>query len=566
MIFARPLTVGRGRSVVPRNGDMSENGETRSSDDGDSRGSLLAHLLLAAVLLELALHRLAVPGLRPVRVEPPGWHATLSWIANFAFYFAFVFAIVVLGRGLARAFTDRAARGHRASSIAHAITGAALIALSTAVVFAPRSELLIFILDAAFTLTLVVVIVAQVRPGGDLGARIGLVLLALPLVLHFYAPFALRFISGDDLGLPERVQVFGQWALVFSALATPYCFAPRPFTSSAARVLPFIVAMFVSLLSAIVIRRAGEVGMDLARDGLGVVLDPLAPMSMLALYIMALAAVAWTLVSCLAAVAPARRDIGVGIGLVLLGGYGFEWPLQYLLGFLGLLLIGSAARRVSGEERRPAHSSRVSQISDAKWSAFATALAEAIALDHSDESVPSKLTVADDDGLSRTHLVWTDRGHPVRVTFVRRDRQLASIEYLFGDSSAPGLAPAWTLWARAGSGDAGAHPSPPPCPAPASRLGVAGFDERFQMRDAADYGARMLGDQEMSQRASELLSGWLALWPKSGLRHRLVFGGSGHRLVTSLESLNDPNSWVEPFRDWLALLSAMTRNGIDENP
>src|SRR5690606_30313279 len=128
-------------------------------------------------------------------------------------------------------------------------------------------------------------------------------------------------------------------------------FAPRPFARAVARLVPLAAAVVVSVLGVIIVRQSYEAGMRLASHGLGVDIGPGAPAETLALYLLALSTIAWTLVACVTADAASRRDIGLGIGLVVLGGYGFAWPLQYLVSLVGLMSIGEAAARVAGEER-----------------------------------------------------------------------------------------------------------------------------------------------------------------------------------------------------------------------
>lgn len=485
--------------------------------------SLLVHLLLSCVVLELAVFRLAIPVLAPEdNAVPPYWHQVLSWVGLFLFYFASAFAVCVLARVLYLHIRRRRpyAFGVRIGLVVAG--GALLIAALLSLVRTP-SDTTTFVLDAVFTVALITLVVSQLTSRGDLGVRVGLVLLATPLVIHFYAPFALRFIDGD-LGLPDRVQIFGQWSLVFAALATPYCFAPRPFSLSAARLPPLVVAMFVAVVGSIIVRRSNEVGIELAKYGVGVDLTAGAPTSMWALYIMALAAVAWTLVSCLAAESPARRLVGAGLGLVLLGGYGFSWPLQYLVGFIGLLIIGSAATRVAAEEKGSAVGSARSQpIGDQTWQAYVAAVVEALRASGG-AGDPSAVSVRGAGGVQRTHVVWRRGSVPMRLTAVRAGGRIQYVDVLVGaeleDSAEP---PSWTMRARPSREFSLAHPEPPASSGKPRKLGDPDFDRRFQVRDSGDLSETLL-DAELRERAVALIDGWIAVWPERSLRFRVLPG------------------------------------------
>ncbi len=174
---------------------------------------------------------------------------------------------------------------------------------------------------------------AQLKPGGDAAAKVGLLLLAAPLLVHFYRDAGVRWVLGDEAlvsGLPERIAASGQWSMVLAALLSPYCFAPRPFMDSAGRLAPLVIGAFVGVTGAFVMRQSAEVGVKIASEGLGVDLGSGPPASQIALYLIALGSITWTLVACFIAPSAARRRIGVGLGLVVAAGYAFDWPLQYL--------------------------------------------------------------------------------------------------------------------------------------------------------------------------------------------------------------------------------------------
>jgi hypothetical protein len=407
------------------------------------------------------------------------------------------------------------------------VAAGAFIAASLIDMVAVPTRSLSLWLEFSFALSLAALVVAQTTRSGDLGARIGLVLLTAPLFIHFFGVVRALFLDGEEVvfsGLPERVQSLGQWSLVLAALVSPYCFAPRPFLRSAARVGPLVVGAFVGLIGALVLRQNYAVGMEIAMRGLGIDIGPMAPTSMIALYLMALGALAWTLTATLTAPAPARRRIGIGVGLVFVGGYAFAWPLQYLASLVGLMAIGDASRRVREQEREDPDEAphyRVPPISSEVWAAYVSALTEVLRGMQTPEDRPAfAVTVDSEGGIVRTHVAATLHGAPIRLSVERQDGSIASITVLVGELAEPPGAPSWTLHARPQTKIGAQHPEPPRTPAPVCRTGDETFDARFQIRDAASCTASLL-DDDMRGRAMTLIDGWLAIWSKQGLEYRV---------------------------------------------
>ena len=69
----------------------------------------------------------------------------------------------------------------------------------------------------------------------------------------------------------------------------------------------------------------------MATLAIGVSLDQDQADPRLAIYLLAFATLSWTLASCALASSPARRQIGAGIAMIVLGGYAFKWTHHYLL-------------------------------------------------------------------------------------------------------------------------------------------------------------------------------------------------------------------------------------------
>jgi hypothetical protein len=485
---------------------------------------MLPQLLLVVAATELAVYRLAVPALRPSEGEsPPGWHTVLSYAALFLFYFASAFAIAILIRALVK-LARAEHTGFRAPGYALVLTGAILLTYAVKSLLVVPSASDTFLLELGFALSLAALLAGQLRRGGDTAVKVGLLFLAVPLLVHFFRDAAVKWWLAPEAlweGAADRVDAYGQWSLVLAALMSPYCFAPRPFSDAAGKPAPLAIGAFVGLVGALIVRQSYEVGYLLAKRGVGVDLGAGAPTSQIALYLIALGSITWTLVSCFMAPSPARRRVGVGLGLVVASGYGFAWPLQYLAGLVGFLTISDAARDVGDEERgargtRATRGFRGPPVRLDAWQAYVAALVAALRARGYQAS-----TVSVED---RTHVLLLEASRvPVRLMVDRGDDSIRAIEVVCGRDLQGAQTPAWTMEARGRMLGGNAHPPPPRVRAPVVRTGDAEFDRRFRVRDGGRLTGRLF-DDGLRARATALLDGWMAFWPGQSLVYRVVPG------------------------------------------
>jgi hypothetical protein len=538
----------------------------------------LAHLppsqvLLAIVAGELVLNRLAVPALRPPGgTTPPVWHQVLDHLGLYAFHFASTLAACAL---LLELWRGRSRPGALARSLARfvewpdrepATTGApavhpvlrwigtGLAAVAGLAITLPASELMAFALQSAFAATLAVLVLHQIGRGGDRAAKIGIALVISPLLLHYWSPFAARVLDSEEAlwgGLQERVQFIGQWLMVIAALAAPFCFAPRPRLRAALQLGPLVAASFIATVGVLILRQHYEVGMLLASRGLGIDIGPGAPTAQIALYLLALGSITWTLAAGLLAPAPARREIAMGIGLIAAGGYSFAWPLQYLTCTVGVLVMNRAARRLP-EDQSDREESRLHAppVNDETWDSYVRALlaalqppgstgttgaapGEAPAGREADAPAPgpafapaaTRILTSRDEDVTHTHIVTTRRGCGIALRIERVRRCITAIELTVGEIPAQ-KEPDWTLNARPERGlGVGVHPPAPATSAPVRKTGDTGFDRRFRVHDRGDLTDRLF-DDGLRARTTALIDGWMACWKDTALRYR-VHPGQG---------------------------------------
>ncbi len=530
------------------------------------------------------MYRLAIPALVPSDGDqPPIWHAILTYVGLFLFYFATVLGLAIVVRQLVLFARNEHPYG-RWIGTALVVTGAGLSAYAVKAMIAVPSEDDTLMLELFFTAALFVVVAGQLRPGGDVATKIGLLFLAAPLLVHFYRDAAVRWVFGPEAlweGVADRVDAYGQWSMVLAALMSPYCFAPRPFSEAAGKLSPLAIGTFVGLVGALVMRQSYEVGYLLAKRGLGIDLGAGAPTSQIALYLIALGSITWTFVSCVMAPAPARRRIGIGLGLVVASGYAFAWPLQYVVGLVGFLTISEGAREVAEQEKAAksfaAARFRPPPIRPDAWQSYigglVTALrgrgyhASTVSIEDREEpaaaggggaAAAAKEPAGEGtSGVSRTHVLLLEAAPcPIRLFIERHEGSIRVLEIVCGRDPRSLGEPAWTLAARSERRFAGAqHPPPPPIRAPHHKSGDTEFDRRFRVRDAGEH-SEILFDDGLRARSIALLDGWMALWPGDALVYQLcpgqgtpldtpipvtqlAFGGGGpataDRMVTTLE-------------------------------
>jgi hypothetical protein len=481
------------------------------------------HLLVLVAVAELSVTRLASEKLRPAKgVAGPTWFEVLDYAGLFLRYLGTALAVVVLAVKVVELLRPRAQDG--AFPGLSRIWLAALLGLVAALAVAalvinPRMPLSFAFQSAWAAAILTMVVIALVRRH-DLGAAIGIAVLAIPLLAHYAAHFVgyvlLTKEEVYDLELDKRADDWGLDLMVLSALVTPYCFAPRPIARSITRLPPIVVAMLLGGLAAVIVRRDYIDAMRLGELFVGVDLMPGVSQNDLALYLLALATLAWTLTSCTIADGESRRDVGLGVGLVVLGGYGFGWSLHLLLSVIGLGVILEAAPRLRDDEAPRGLRPRTPPIDDDAWQAWIAQLADALRKDQPGEL--KTVTVRGDDDAATTLLVGDRHGAPYKVRFGRLGGALVSIDVVCGREVAETTRATFTLYARPELSRE-PHPEPPPA-GPPVHLDDAGFDARFRIRgDAAVVGA--LIDEPLRARATALLDGWVAWWHGVSLRYRV---------------------------------------------
>jgi len=515
------------------------------------------HVLLLVALCEVAINRVAVPMLRPGDRAPPSWHTYLDYAGLFLFYFAGTLAALLLAQ---RCLNAIGARASRRSSVAFALAGLATVLAATPLIIDAPAALSIT-LEVAFAASVLAIVVAAIGRRRDVGIQVGLAIIAVPLLMHSASVIGARFVWPEDTfdGPGLVLARGGVLALSLAALVTPYCFAPRPFARAVTRLVPVLCAMAVAGAGALLARGWYAALAKAAALAIGVELVG-QPDPRLAMYLLAVATLAWTLSACAIAPSSARRSVGVGLALLVLGGYGFKWPHHYLLPLFGFVLIADAVRSVRDEELAALPiGSETPPIADTAWSTYVgivtQQLRRALAEVHS-------LTTRGEAGLASTVIVGDAAGIPVRIRVERIEGSVLALDVVIGRDIDEVRAATLTVWAippRA----LGVNPAGPPA-APLFRTGDPQFDERFKTRGSA-LAFRKLFDEGLRARAVATIDGWIAYWDSESVRYR-VYPGRGapldHPMPLSDLALGRASATAERLVTVVELLVELASRGV----
>ncbi|MFT3693517.1 MAG: hypothetical protein QM831_10290 [Kofleriaceae bacterium] len=509
---------------------------------------------MAIAFLEVAINRIAVNGLRP-EGKPPGWYVALDYLGLFLQYFAGTLVLVLLGKHAIDRLRER--RDIR-DLIAQTLTVVAAAGAALQLVMKPPD---IMIVELTFAAAVIAVVISGLGRTRDLGMQLGLVTLAAPLLIHTLNVIGTRWLWPQTAydGKILEIQQAGVIALSVGALVSPYVFAPRPFGRAVTRPLPVIVAMVVAAGGAIAARLWYAKLAKLAVFAIGVSIEQDQADPRLAIYLLAIATLTWTLVSCAVTDSPARRQIGAGILFVVLGGYAFKWAHHYLLPLYGLTLIADAGRVVRDEELSAMPiTTTTPPVTDSVWQAYIAAVKTALGDFHT-------VTTRGEGGLVTTMLVGEKTGLAVRIRIERIEGSVIAFDIVVGREIDEVRGATLCLQAIPPSGT-GINPSGPPA-APLFKSGDADLDAHFKLRGNA-LAFQKLFDPSLRARAATTLDGWFAYWDKEGVRYR-VYPGRGapldHPLPLSDLALERPAT-PDRLVAVIELLVDIAMRGVEPQP
>jgi len=347
-----------------------------------------------------------------------------------------------------------------------------------------------------------------VSGSAPLRARLGLVLFALPSLLHVAAFVAAQATWWRDGWVgPERITLMGEVALVLAAAASPILLLPHPVKLN--RTAPAL-AMAAGLTTFFFVASIGRPDLMQALGLYGLHLDlPRVWSPLGAGYTVALLGFTLTLASLLLG-SSAARLAGLGLALVALGGYQTASPVELALTLAGLVALATGLGRQASS---PPEGRRAT--SPAELRNILASIGEQIA-DKSNGNGAAAVSIVEvapgeDPDENRGTVRTVRRGRPVALVARRAGRGVEDLKIVVG-APPSNTAPDATIESH----ETWLARRPETRPA---GLRIKTDDPAFD-RKWGVYGHAPLGDRALRKRVLAQREGTIKLW--SGVAAELV--------------------------------------------
>ena len=314
-----------------------------------TRKTLPLSALLALCTVELAVFRVSLPLAKAFESGLSDTRKTiLAGYEHFGLFLHFsvsILAAILLAVFLSRVHLEKQV-GNRWLRRIVVLSCGIFAGLSMVCIALANGYQYQFLLEVTFTTGILSIAIWGVfSRGTGILHRVGIVVVSIPLLLHFYGPFLVFGLNRPEYiwqGLPESLQWWGTWSIIFAAVTLPFLLGPRPFLGATLRSGPILVASVFSVIAhlSILINYDGTVLAVL--ESMGVDIGPSMPPSIRIGSLAALFAGLWTFIACTTSTSMGYRKLGIGLGLVFVGGYGFKWPLQYIVQVFGMVVFVDA--------------------------------------------------------------------------------------------------------------------------------------------------------------------------------------------------------------------------------
>lgn len=292
-------------------------------------------ILLISASLELLLNRLASRFALTDESELNIYLRVLDWSGLFFYYFTSILACLIVAWSCYRFLRDQGFF-HLPERIAFTILSAVFLPLAAMSIFSQVPARLAPHLNTIFGLLLVVLVIALLRSPASLRAKLGLIYLIVPVLLHGYWLLVQQvptLAPANALAeLPSRLYDVAEELVVVGGISVFLFFAPVPRLSNFFNLGPSLSALMVvigfgvwSALDYLTVAQA-------AYYGFGLNLPPLFTQKMFhlaALFLFLLT------INNLAQRPGVEREMALGLFLLGLSGFQLQLTFQLLLTLLG---------------------------------------------------------------------------------------------------------------------------------------------------------------------------------------------------------------------------------------
>lgn len=484
---------------------------TRGKSEYDARTMLaqsLGRISLVLVLafsafVELLCNRVGVHVASPAARAGSTAYRIVDALGLFTFYLSGLLALVVLAWAIVVLIADgRLLRlGNR---IALMLAAAAFLPLAaTGLVFRLPDALGPWLNITFGVLVVTIVLGFLLRPAG-VRAKLGVIYLAAPLLLHCYW-LATRQMPelapiGQQADLPALLLEKAEHLVIVGAFASFLFFIP--FSRWAALIEPVPVALAMALTAGLgmVVSYQNGLATRAARFGLGLNLPGITSREVLqlAFYIAAFFFFALLLLTLLLR-GRNERSLGMGLLLLALSGFHLELPYQLLLTGVALLQITRALTALHAAQA--AAVPPLPRPSPAQWKAYLERLAQTLGL----EAAEAVVLQSESNQIARVRGQKQDL--PVSVRLQLRQGALQELEVDVGIAPKED-APASLLRRQGRRGERVVDGR-------AERL--KDFSPLFVARDST--GQLADGVAPLAEQFERLLHGWLGIWPAEGVQY-----------------------------------------------
>ncbi len=464
----------------------------------------LTLVLAFTVLIELLCNRIGVHVASPTAQASSTIFQIVDAMGLFSFYLTGLLALFVLAWAVVILIADaKLLRLPNRASVM--IAAAAFLPLAGVGLLVRLPAVLNPWLNLSFGLFVLVVILGFLRQPGSVRAKLGVLYLAAPLVLHCYwlatKQMPLLAPGGANADFPARLLETGEHLVVVGAFASFLFFAPLPRLSTLLAPVPLASATLLTGGLALLMAAQNDFATKAARYGFGLNLP--APTRGELVHLSLHTAAFFFFVLLLASLTlRGRNERGLALGLLLvaLSGFHLELPYQLLLTSVGLVQILRCVQALQ-LEAEPTPPVPTQLPTPAQWKTYLLRLAQSCGADAAEAVV----LTGERNQIARLRASCRDL--PLSLRLQLRRGLVQEIEIDIGvppKEDAP--ASLWRKTERRGER------------VPDSRGDkLKGYDPAFVVRDAT--GELSEGLAAYAEPLRRWIHGWLGLWPAEAVQY-----------------------------------------------